>query len=80
MISVLNRGHLFYAGVVESFASFSLHIARRTLALKILEYVPIIIPRIIASTKSFVVDPPKKYKARSVINIVKEVFILLARV
>ena len=56
------------------------HMANNTLALKILEYVPAAIPMIIASTKSLVVSPPKKYRANMVNKAVNEVLMLRAKV
>ena len=47
---------------------------------KMLEYVPITIPKIIHKTKSLVVTPPKKYNAHNVINVVNDVLILLVNV
>ena len=68
--------------LVGDFGEFFLSFQKSTKILQknILEYVPIAIPKIIANTKSLVVTPPKKYKAPSVINVVTEVLILLAKV
>ena len=74
--------YLFYAAVAAAFLLFlwSSQMSTSTEQKNILEYVPIAIPINIASTKSFVVTPPKKYNAASVIIVVSDVLILLAKV
>ena len=81
------RKEYFFQNIEKSYAEtafvercLSSHISTSVEQKNILEYVPINIPKIIASTKSLVVTPPKKYKAANVIKVVNEVLILLANV
>ena len=49
-------------------------------ATKVDEYVPIIIPIVIAKKKSFILSPPKIHMAKEINNVVPEVRIVLERV
>lgn len=68
----------YWADGTATFLSFQK--STNILQKKILEYVPIAIPKIIQRTKSFVVTPPQKYSANNVINVVNDVLILLVKV